>query len=223
MLVVTGMQGMQSLCAVLITIFSSRKGRKLIQYAFQCMFVEPLVQFSWYSLFLPTCLSPGEFDGFSKAVLEREKDKRQSERERFCWWKWQWHWAYCLVKHTQPPPHAAWPSNRGQWNLLIGSRGPIVVAVTEPKQSHSAAVIHRKWADFSHSRVRPSEVLPLLYSSYGGFDTRDENLCFYIVKPKRMWHAISPGMNTNCVFIELYSSRLTWSQIHVKQRRECRA
>lgn len=40
------------------------------------------------------------------------------------WWKWQWHWAYCLVKHTQSLPHAAWPSNRGQWNLLIGSKGP---------------------------------------------------------------------------------------------------
>lgn len=58
---------------------------------------------------------------------ERETKKntrdRVRERESFCWWKWQWHWAYCLVKHTHPPPHAAWPSNRGQWNLLIGSRG----------------------------------------------------------------------------------------------------
>lgn len=37
----------------------------------------------------------------------------------------------------------------------LGAGDPIVGAVTEPKQSHSAAVIHRKWADFSHSSVRP--------------------------------------------------------------------
>lgn len=55
---------------------------------------------------------------------QRKGQETEWERESFCWWKWQWHWAYCLVKHTQPLPHVAWPSNRGQWNLLIGSRGP---------------------------------------------------------------------------------------------------
>ena len=59
----------------------------------------------------------------SETKLRQEKGCER-KRESFFWWKWQWHWAYCLVKHTQPPPHAPWPCNRGQWNLLIGSRGP---------------------------------------------------------------------------------------------------
>lgn len=68
----------------------------------------------------------------------------------------------------------------------LGARDPIVGAVTEPKQSHSAAVIHENGLTSVTATLHPVRFLPLLCSSYGGFDTGDENLCFYIVKPKRM-------------------------------------
>lgn len=106
------------------------------------------------SFYLPVSWRVGWFFQGRPWETETKKEKRNRvrKRESLRWWKWQWHWAYCLVKHTPLLPHAAWSSNRGQWNLLIGS------AVTEPKQSHSAAVIRRKWADLSYSRVRPCEV-----------------------------------------------------------------
>lgn len=81
---------------------------------------------SWYSPIPPLSWTAQWFFQGCPWEIERQRKRKETEWEweSFCWWKWQWHWAYCLVKHTQPPPHAAWPSNRGQWNLLIGSRGP---------------------------------------------------------------------------------------------------
>jgi len=55
-------------------------------------------------------------------------------------------------RHMQPDPEI-----EANEICSLGAGDPIVGVVTEPKQSHCAAVIHRKWADFSHSRVRPGE------------------------------------------------------------------
>lgn len=113
---------------------------------------------------------------FRAGSLELKKQKQKAERGRevcliVCWWKWQWHWAYCLVHHTQPDSviEANEISSLGAWDRLAS-------AVTELKRSHSAAVIHGKWADLSYSCVRPGEdpstsVLP----TPGG----DENICFH--------------------------------------------
>lgn len=135
-----------------------------------------------------------------KTVQDWEREA--SGNRVFFWWKWQWHRAYCLVKHTVPLPHAAWPSNRGQWNCSLGWAEML-----------SFCCCHTQKIGPLQSQALP----PLPYSSCGSSDTGDENLCCCIKLPKQMWHAISPGMSTNCDFIELYIPWITFSQRCIQQ------
>lgn len=97
-------------------------------------------------------------------------------------------------------------NNRGQWNLLIGSKGP------DCRRGNWAETVsfcccHTQKMGWLQSQLGLARWLPLLCSSCGAFDIMDENLCLSAAMAESMWHAISPGMNANCVFIELYFSR----------------
>lgn len=123
----------------------------------------------------------------------------------FCvvWWKWQWHWA--SQTHTVAATRSL-TNNRGQWNLLIGSKRP------DCRRGNWAETVsfcccHTQKMGWLQSQLGLARWLPLLCSSCGAFDIMDENLCLSAAMPESMWHAISPGMNANCVFIELYFSR----------------
>lgn len=54
--------------------------------------------------------------------------------------------------HTQPDPVIG-----ANEYCSLGAGDSIADSVTEPKQSHSAAVIHRKLADYSHGCIRSCE------------------------------------------------------------------
>lgn len=101
--------------------------------------------------------------------------------------------------NTQSLPHTAWPSNvEANEMCSLGAGDMAVGSATE----RNGLILLLSYTENSRlqSRLRRG---PLRFGG-GSFDTEDKDLCCSIVISKWMWHAISPGVSTNCGFIELY-------------------